>query len=129
MFDYETWLSMTQEIPKDRMADALRAVVDRHRYFEREPEILAQEIQAATLWHERLDTQADADGPHPWVQPTGKFDSYPPNWRVLHGGEEWVAVSDRVVCGEPGVASEWVPAQDVDAPDEPNDETQEETNE
>lgn len=113
MFDYETWVSMTQNIPKDRMADALRAVVERHRYFEREPEILAQEIQAATLWHERLDAQANADGPQPWVQPTDKFDAYPPDWRVLHGGGEWVAVSDRVVCGEPGVASEWVPTQEA----------------
>lgn len=115
MFDFTAWVDMTRQIPQEHIKEALEAVVERHRTLQREPEILAQEVQAATLWHERLDAQADGDGLRPWVKPTDKFDAYPPGHRTEHSGEEWVADGDRVVCGEPGVDPAWIPAVVFDA--------------
>lgn len=103
-FDYTSWADATKEIPKERIGDALNAVVARKKAIDMEPELFAQRNQAATIYHNSL---GNPDGANEWVDPIADFAAYPAGYEVTHKKKNWVNVSQDIACGEPGVDPSW----------------------
>lgn len=103
-FDYDTWEEATKRIPKERIGNALNAVVARKKAIDMEPELFAQRNEAATIYHA---SQGHTDGVPAWVNPIADFAAYPAGFEVTHDGKSWVNVSQDIATGEPGVDSAW----------------------
>lgn len=105
-FDYDAWAEATKKIPRERIADALNAVVARKKAIDAEPEVFAQRNEAATIYHAAAGHE-EIDGVVVWVKPIADFAAYPTGFEVTHEGKNWVNVSQDVAVGEPGVDSSW----------------------
>lgn len=103
-FDYDSWADATKRIPKERIGDALNAVVARKKAIDMEPELFAQRNEAATIYH---DAQGHSDGTSAWVEPIADFAAYPTGYEVTHKKKTWVNVSQDIASGEPGVDPSW----------------------
>lgn len=103
-FDYASWADATERIPKERISDALNAVVARKKAIDMEPEIFARRNEAAAIYHDSL---GHSDGATEWVEPIADFAAYPAGHEVTHKGKIWVNVSQDIACGEPGVDPSW----------------------
>lgn len=103
-FDYTSWADSTKRIPKERIGDALNAVVARKKAIDMEPELFAQRNEAATIYHAAQDYP---DGAPAWVKPIADFAAYPAGYEVTHKKKNWVNVSQDIASGEPGVDPSW----------------------
>lgn len=103
-FDYDAWAEATKKIPRERIADALNAVVARKKAIDMEPEIFAQRNEAATIYHAAQD---HPDGVPAWVAPIADFAAYPTGFEVMHDGKNWMNGSQDIATGEPGVDEAW----------------------
>lgn len=103
-FDYTSWEDATKRIPKERIGDALNAVVARKKAIDMEPELFAQRNEAAAIYHDSL---GHADGAPEWVEPIADFAAYPSGYEVTHEGKNWMNVSQDIASGEPGVDPSW----------------------
>lgn len=103
-FDYPSWEDATKRIPKERISDALNAVVARKRAIDMEPELFAQRNEAAAIYHNAQDYP---DGVPAWVEPIADFAAYPAGYKVTHEGKTWMNISQDIALGEPGVDSSW----------------------
>lgn len=105
-FDYDAWAETTKKIPKERIADALNAVVARKKAIDVEPEIFAQRNDASTIYHNAAPHD-EVDGVIVWQTPIADFAAYPTDFKVTHGGKIWRNISQDVAVGEPGVDPSW----------------------
>lgn len=113
-FDYDTWEEATKRIPKERIGNALNAVVARKKAIDMEPELFAQRNEAATIYHA---SQGHTDGVPAWVNPIADFAAYPAGYEVKHKRKTWVNVSQDIASGEPGVDPSWQEASKEEVAD------------
>lgn len=104
VFDFDAWAESTKKIPKENIAAALNAVVDRKKAIDLEPAIFAQRNEAATIYHA---SQGHSEGVPVWGKPIADFAAYPAGFEVTHDGKSWVNVSQDIATGEPGVDPAW----------------------
>lgn len=109
-FNMDAWMEQTSRIPHQHIGDALRAVVDRKKVIDQEPQIRAQENETARQYHQAVaPTVKMVDGVPVWVKPVADFAAYPPGTHVHHQGGVWEQVSDRITHEEPGTGPTWAP--------------------
>lgn len=113
-FDFDSWLTDTKKIPKEHIAAALNAVVDRKKAIDLEPAIFAQRNEAATIYHSAAPHD-EVDGLAVWQAPIADFAAYPTGYEVTHQDKRWVNISQDVATGEPGSDEAW---QEVVEPEE-----------
>lgn len=114
-FDYAEWSAMTDQMPRENVGDALRAVLDRKNYFDSLPALNTAANERAREYHAAVPAE-EIDGVPVWSAPVASFAAYPSGYQVHHEGEVWVQVSETVVMGEPGVDPAWVQRPEPESP-------------
>lgn len=117
VFDFDAWAEATKKIPKEHIAAALNAVVDRKKAIDLEPQVFAQRNEAATIYHSAAPHE-EHDGVIVWVEPIANFAAYPTGFEVWHLDKKWVNVSQDVATGEPGVDPAWQEVVQEEVPSE-----------
>lgn len=108
VFDLESWLEETRRIPKDHIAECLRAVSARYTAIQEEPRIFAARNDTARTYHASI-THDLVDGVPVWTRPIADFAGWPTGTEVHHQDQVWVNVHGDVAMGEPGVDPVWQP--------------------
>lgn len=116
-FDFDTWAESTKKIPRENIAAALNAVVDRKKAIDLEPAIFAQRNEAATIYHNAA-SHDEVDGVAVWVKPIADFAAYPSGFEVTHLDKKWVNTSQDVATGEPGTDPAWQEITSMEVPNE-----------
>ncbi|BAF54872.1 hypothetical protein [Corynebacterium glutamicum] len=114
VFDFDVWAESTKKIPKENIAAALNAVVDRKKAIDLEPAIFAQRNAASTIYHSTAPHE-EVEGVVVWVPPVADFAAYPTGFEVTHLGKKWVNIDQDVATGEPGTDPAW---QETTEPEE-----------
>lgn len=114
VFDFDAWAESTKKIPRENIAAALNAVVDRKKAIDLEPAIFAQRNEAATIYHDSAPHE-EHEGVVVWVAPIADFAAYPAGFEVWHLDKKWVNTSQDVATGEPGIDEAW---QEITEPGE-----------
>lgn len=105
-FDFDAWAESTKKIPKEHIAAALNAVVDRKKAIDLEPAIFAQRNEAAAIYHSAAPHE-EHEGVAVWVKPIADFAAYPTGFEVWHLDKKWANVGQDVATGEPGTDPAW----------------------
>ncbi|AKF27780.1 hypothetical protein YH66_09560 [[Brevibacterium] flavum] len=117
VFDFDAWAEATKKIPREYIAAALNAVVDRKKAIDLEPQVFAQRNEAAKIYHSAAPHE-EHDGVIVWVDPIADFAAYPTGFEVTHLGKRWANISQDVATGEPGVDEAWQEIEPEEVPSE-----------
>lgn len=121
VFGLYSWLKDTKQIPKDHIAECLRAVSARYTAIQEEPKIFAARNDTARTYHASI-THDLIDGVPVWTRPIADFAGWPTGTEVHHADQVWVNVHDDVAMGEPGVDPVWQPRPEPEPTEEPIEE-------
>lgn len=117
VFGLYSWLEDTKQIPKEHIAECLRAVSARYTAIQEEPKIFAARNDTARTYHASI-THDLVDGVPVWVAPIADFAGWPTGTEVHHQDQVWVNTHGDVAMGEPGVDPVWQPRPEPEPTDE-----------
>lgn len=118
VFGLYSWLEDTRRIPKEHIAECLRAVSARYTAIQDEPRIFAARNDTARTYHASTTHDLIDDVPV-WTAPIADFAGWPTGTEVHHQDQVWTNTSDDVAMGEPGVDPVWQPHPEPEVIDEP----------